>query len=173
VLSDFGLLDMEEVRKTHWNINRWKDEEVLVWKRAYVTRCSAIAVAGAIFTSVGLGSLSLPDTDDNHLTARALLSCSMALGILSVIYATTQQQTVAMLNSSLEIRLYLSSGGLDRINHSYAMRYRLLPLESSVATVKQFGLPSLLLKLAVLLYLAGFVIYILFAWLNNAGTERP
>lgn len=47
------------------------------------------------------------------------------------------------------------------------MPYRLLPLESSVATVKQFGLPNLLLKVAVLLYLVGFGIYILFSWLNN------
>jgi hypothetical protein len=48
------------------------------------------------------------------------------------------------------------------------MPYRLRPLESSVATVKQFGLASLLLKVAVLLlYLVGFGIYILFAWLNN------
>jgi hypothetical protein len=175
VLSSVGLLDTEEVRKTHWNINRWKDQEVLAWKSSYVTSCSAIAVAGAIFASVGLGSLSLPNIDDTHWTARALLSCSMALGILSVIYATSQQQTVAMLNNPLEIRLYLSSGRLDRNNHPYAMPYRLLPLESSVATVKQFGLPSLLLKLAVLLYLVGFGIYILFAWLNNVerkGTDH-
>lgn len=173
-LSGFGLLDTEEVRKTHWNINRWSDVEVLAWKTSYVTSCSAIAVAGAIFASVGLGSLSLPNIDNTHWTARALLSCSMALGILSVVYATTQQQTVAMLNNPLEIRLWLSRGRLDRIKHDYAMPYRLLPLESSVATVKQFGLPSFLLKLAVLLYLVGFGIYILFAWLNNVerkGTD--
>jgi hypothetical protein len=167
ILSGLGLLDTEEVRKTHWNINRWKDEEVLAWKNSYVSSCAAIAVAGAIFASVGLGSLSLPNLDITHWTARALLSCSMALGILSVVYATSQQQTVAMLNSPLEIRLWLSRGRLDRLQHDYQMPYRLLPLESSVATVKQFGLPSLLLKVAVLLYLVGFGIYILFSWLNN------
>ena len=174
ILSGLGLLDTEEVRKTHWNINRWKDDEVLAWKNSYVSSCAAIAVAGAIFASVGLGSLSLPNLDITHWSARALLSCSMALGILSVVYATTQQQTVAMLNSPLEIRLWLSRGRVDRLQHDYQMPYRLLPLESSVATVKQFGLPSLLLKVAVLLYLVGFGIYILFAWLNNVekkGTD--
>jgi hypothetical protein len=174
VLSGLGFLDTEEVRKTHWNINRWKDDEVLAWKNSYVSSCAAIAVAGAIFASVGLGSLSLPNLEITHWSARALLSCSMALGILSVVYATTQQQTVAMLNSPLEIRLWLSRGRVDRLQHDYQMPYRLLPLESSVATVKQFGLPSLLLKVAVLLYLVGFGIYILFAWLNNVekkGTD--
>jgi hypothetical protein len=77
VLSGLGFLDTEEVRKTHWNINRWKDEEVLAWKSSYVSSCSAIAVAGAIFASVGLGSLSLPNLNNTHWTAQALLSCSM------------------------------------------------------------------------------------------------
>lgn len=118
-MSGLGFLDTEEVRKTHWNINRWKDEDVLAWENSYVSSRAAISVAGAIFASVGLGSLSLPNLDNTHWTARALLSCIMALGILSVVYAITQQQTVAMLNSPLEIRLWLSRGRLDRFQHGY------------------------------------------------------
>jgi hypothetical protein len=49
VISYFPLastiVDLEAVRKTHLNINRWKDKELLEWKNSYVTGCSAIAVA--------------------------------------------------------------------------------------------------------------------------------
>ena len=39
------LLDLEAVRKTHLNINRWSDEEVIAWKGSYVSGCAATAVA--------------------------------------------------------------------------------------------------------------------------------
>lgn len=39
------LVDLEAVRKTHLNINRWRDEELLTWKNSYVSGCNAIAVA--------------------------------------------------------------------------------------------------------------------------------
>ena len=39
------LVDLEAVRKTHLNINRWSNEEVLAWKGSYVSGCSATAVA--------------------------------------------------------------------------------------------------------------------------------
>ena len=42
------LLDLEAVRKTHLNINRWSDEEVLAWKGSYVSGCAATAVAVCI-----------------------------------------------------------------------------------------------------------------------------
>ena len=39
------ILDMDEVQRYHWDINRWKDEEVIAWKTGYLSTCSAIAVA--------------------------------------------------------------------------------------------------------------------------------
>jgi hypothetical protein len=40
-----SIVDLEAVRKTHLNINRWKDGELLAWKGSYVDGCSATAVA--------------------------------------------------------------------------------------------------------------------------------
>ncbi|MCJ1280910.1 hypothetical protein MMC26_000227 [Xylographa opegraphella] len=167
-----SILDMDEVQRYHWDINRWKDEEVLAWKTGYLSTCSAIAVAGAIFASLGLSALGLPNLDQTHWTARALLSCSMALGILSVISATSQQQRASMLNNPLEIRLWLSRGQptTERLQR-YPWPFSVLPLESSASAVKQFALPKVLLNLAVLLYLLGFGIYLLFCWLENV--ESP
>ncbi|MCJ1288473.1 hypothetical protein MMC34_000001 [Xylographa carneopallida] len=165
------ILDMDEVQRYHWDINRWKDEEVLAWKTGYLSTCSAIAVAGAIFASLGLSALQLPNLNQTHWTARALLSCGMALGILSVISATSQQQKVSMLNNPLEIRLWLSRGrpSPERLRQ-YPWPFSVLPLESSASAVKQFALPKVLLNLAVFLYLLGFGIYLLFSWLDNVET---
>ena len=92
----------------------------------------------------------------------------MALGILSVFSATSQQQKISMLNNPLEIRLWLSRGrpSVERLLH-YHWPFSVLPLESSVSAVKQFALPKVLLNLAVFLYLLGFGIYLLFSWLEN------
>lgn len=49
------LVDLEAVRKTHLNINRWKNEELLAWKSSYVAGCSATAVA--VCVSAGSSTL--------------------------------------------------------------------------------------------------------------------
>jgi hypothetical protein len=140
----------------------------------------------AIFASVGLSALSLPNMDVTHWSARALLSASMAFGILSVTYATYQQQFIGMMNSATEIRIWLSCGKADRdptkgqppfwkslirlenYGIEYDLPYRLFPLESSMAAQMKMQLPSMLLQVAILLYLTGFGLYLLFAWLENA-----
>ena len=73
-----------------------------------------------------------------------------------------------MLNNPLEIRLWLSRGrpSPERLQR-YPWPFSVLPLESSASAVKQFALPKVLLNLAVFLYLLGFGIYLLFAWLDN------
>ena len=44
-LSSLGLLDMVEVQAAQWNINCWKDEEIMQWKRTYTDGCNAVAIA--------------------------------------------------------------------------------------------------------------------------------
>ena len=65
---------------------------------------------GAIFASIGLSALQLPNMNAVHWSARACFSSSMVLGLASVFTATRQHQTVGMLNSPLDIRLWLSRG---------------------------------------------------------------
>lgn len=45
VASLCGLINTGEIRKLHWNINTWKDEEVLAWKESYMSACTAIQVS--------------------------------------------------------------------------------------------------------------------------------
>lgn len=124
--------------------------------------------------------------DSTHWSARALLSASMAVGILSVTYATYQQNVIGMMNNAQEIRIWLSCGKADRGPKAprtefwkfiarvqggpieYDPPYSLFPLESSMAAQMKIQLPSTLLQLAIFLYLTGFGLYILFAWVENA-----
>lgn len=97
---------------------------------------------------------------------------SMALGVLSVVYASSQQRVIGMLNNPLEIRLWLSRGKVDLKQRKYRMPYRLFPLESSDAAIMIIGFPSTLLQLAVVLYLVGFGLYFLFSWLEKVDSDN-
>jgi hypothetical protein len=48
LLQFLRLIDIQEVRNMHWNINTWKDEEVKEWKTSYMANCNAIGVAVGI-----------------------------------------------------------------------------------------------------------------------------
>ncbi|KAJ9619127.1 hypothetical protein H2204_012774 [Knufia peltigerae] len=161
------LVDTDAVRQLHWNINTWTDDEVMAWKQSYISNC----LKGAIFASVGLTALQLPDMDSTHWSARALLSCSMMLGVLSVVRAASLQQHISVLNKAFDIRLWLSRGKAETEKTHYRPPFHLLPLESSVAALKQFSMPKVLLNLAVLLYTIGFGIYLLFAWVYHVDTD--
>jgi len=91
----------------------------------------------------------------------------MVLGIVSVVCSTSLQQEVGRLNNPLDIRLWLSRGKVDLEKRPYDPPYRLLPLESSISALKVSEIPGTLLRLAVMLFLAGFGIYLLFSWLDR------
>jgi hypothetical protein len=39
------LFDTDGIQNMHWNINCWKDEEVMQWKSNYISGCNAVSVA--------------------------------------------------------------------------------------------------------------------------------
>lgn len=39
------LFDTDGIQTMHWNINCWKDEEVMQWKSNYLSGCNAVSVA--------------------------------------------------------------------------------------------------------------------------------
>lgn len=176
-----------DVEKVHWDINYWTDKEVLAWRDSYVSGCSAIAVAvsiaiilhaphltrfkAAIFASIGLSSLSLPNMYETHWSARALLVSSMALGILSVVSATTHQQAVGILNDPVSIRLWLSRGKTSFFRDVDKSPFKSLPLDCSVPKLKSIGLPQLSLNISVILYFVGFGLYFLFLWVQKANGD--
>jgi hypothetical protein len=110
----------------------------------------------------------------------------MAVGILSVTYATYQHSVIGMMNNAQEIRIWLSCGKADRGakesqtdplkfvariqggSIDYDPPYTLFPLESSIAAQMKIQLPNMLLQLAIFLYLTGFGLYLLFSWLETA-----
>lgn len=69
-----------------------------------------LSLQGAIFASIGLAALQLPNMNAVHWSAQACFSSSMVLGVYSVFTATRQHQAVGMLNSPLDVRLWLSRG---------------------------------------------------------------
>ncbi|RMZ84570.1 hypothetical protein DV737_g1247, partial [Chaetothyriales sp. CBS 132003] len=168
-----GLVDTDNVRDIHFNINFWTDDEAVAWKSSYVASCNATSVAAAIFATLSLTALQLPELNSTHWTARACFIASMVLGVLSVMTATSQQNYVGMINNPLSIRLWLSRGQPEVGKHdSDNQPFNILPLESSVAALKVISFPQRLLQLAVLVFLAGFGLYCLFSWLENI-TEKP
>ncbi|RMZ87041.1 hypothetical protein DV736_g5733, partial [Chaetothyriales sp. CBS 134916] len=168
-----GLVDTDTVRDIHFNINFWTDDEAVAWKSSYVASCNATSVAAAIFATLSLTALQLPELNSTHWTARACFVTSMVLGVLSVMTATSQQNYVGMINNPLSIRLWLSRGQPEVGKHDADNQpFNILPLESSVAAIKVISFPQRLLQLAVLVFLVGFGLYCLLSWLENI-TEKP
>lgn len=93
----------------------------------------------------------------------------MVLGILSVTTATSQQQAVGMLNNPLAIRLWLSRGQPEPGKHVGNVPFNILPLEASVPAIKFISLPRHLLQLAVFVFGIGFLLYLLFGWLEEVS----
>jgi hypothetical protein len=94
------------------------------------------------------------------------MSSSMALGILSLACATSLYRQVSRLQSPLQIRLWLSRG---KSNRRYPPPFNMLPLESSISALEISEVPGTLLNMAVVLYLIGFGLYLLFSWLHNVA----
>lgn len=164
------MLDTENVQRYHYNINLWTRDEAMAWRDSYISRCSAVSVAAAIFASVGLTALQLQSMPDSHWSATALLTASMTLGIMSVCAATTLQNAVTDLSNDCEVRLWLSQGLGNWPDYSGTLYHNLL-LESSAATVALAESPTLLLNLSVVAYFLGFGIYLLYGWKwNIAGS---
>jgi hypothetical protein len=100
---------------------------------------------------------------------RALLSSSMMLGVFAVYFATSLQQTIAVLNNVFYFRLWLSKGlpSRNKIEDDPCNTYRQLPLDASAATLRLLAVPQRLLNLSILLYLVGFSLYLLLRWKAN------
>jgi hypothetical protein len=39
------LVDTRDLKRLHWDLNTWKDEEVQQWKDSHLASCNSIAVA--------------------------------------------------------------------------------------------------------------------------------
>lgn len=159
-----GILNTEDVQRYHFKINLWSKEEASAWRESYITKCTNIAVAAAIFATAGQSALSLESLTEAHWSAAALLTASMALGIFSVLVAVSLQNSVAMLSNHSEIRLWLSKG-LNGRYYDYPKPYDGLLLVSSAATVKLCDAPQLLLRLSIMAYFLGFGLYLLYVWI--------
>jgi len=127
---------------------------------------------GAIFATLGLTALQIPDMHEAWWFARAFCVVSMVLGVLSVITATRQHFDVVMLKSPLSVRLWLSRGrprGHDDLplwtepeaerRYANVTGIKDLPLESSVMSLKAVAMPRHLLDLSVLAFIIGFGLY--------------
>jgi hypothetical protein len=216
ILYFMRLVDTDALQEMHWNINLWTDKEVLAWRDSYLATYNAVSVAGAIFASIGLTALQLPDMYTVHWSARALCVASMILGVISVTMATSQQYALSTLKNPTSIRLWLSRGRptayefkgvfghrviptsihelrhfLDRTRNQEQRRHHPelstswrkqdkykddellngLPLESSVSVLKAVAMPRHLLDVAVLVFIIGFGLYLLFQWVENMGGQ--
>jgi hypothetical protein len=93
----------------------------------------------------------------------------MLFGILSVVAATSQHYAIGLINHPTALRLWLSRGK-PSIDHrtegseAYPHPYDTLPLESSISASLSIRFPRILLNIAVLLYLIGFSLYLIFSW---------
>lgn len=96
----------------------------------------------------------------------------MALGILSTISATSLQRRVSALNDATSIRLWLSVGGstLKGGNSMLDRFYELLPLMSSVSALQVAKAPNAHLHQALMMFITGFGLYLLFSWLYHVDS---
>ena len=126
-------------------------------------------------------ALSLPNLNQTHWTARAFLTAALVLGVLSVVTASYQQMSIGMLNKAVEIRLWLSDDfdeaqDVPTSQVSELREYVLtgkFPLRSSLSAQQLIRLPFALLIWAVYSFLAGFGLYLGFAWANHVDQNQP
>jgi hypothetical protein len=135
----------------------------------------------AIIGQVAVTALSLPNLSEIHWTARAFLTAALVLGVLSVVAASYQQMSIGTLNKAVEIRLWLSDD-FDETQEvptsqvSELREYVLngkFPLRSSLAAQQLIRLPFALLGWSVYSFLAGFGLYLGFAWANHVDQTQP
>lgn len=90
----------------------------------------------------------------------------MLLGVFAVYFATSLQQTIALLNNVFYFRLWLSKGlpSKKQIAADILDTYRYLPLDASAATLRLLAIPQRLLNMSILLYVVGFGLYLLLHW---------
>jgi hypothetical protein len=103
----------------------------------------------------------------------------MVHGVLSVVASSYQQMTIGMLNKAVEIRLWLSddfddaqdvpTANVDELRE-YVLNGK-FPLRSSLSAQQLIRLPFALLGWGVYSFLAGFGLYLGFAWTNHVDTD--
>jgi hypothetical protein len=52
--ASVGLLDLKGIQKIHWDINYWTNEEVMAWRKSYISNCSSVTIAVSIELSLGV-----------------------------------------------------------------------------------------------------------------------
>ena len=100
----------------------------------------------------------------------------MTVGVFSTIRAANLQQHISLLNDALSIRLWFSCGinsFQDPVisnlpNESTAV----CPLIASLSASESIRLPSRLLNLALILYVVGFGLFLLFRWTDGAKSTN-
>ncbi|KAB8360761.1 hypothetical protein FH972_024495 [Carpinus fangiana] len=168
------FVDVGALQEMHLNINAWTDKQTLAWRSSMLATYNAISVAGAIFATIGVTALQLQLLSEGHWIARAFLATSVPIGTFSLLTSTSLQQKISSLNSALSIRLWLSRGRPNATS-KYSSILQDLPLEASLTSIQLIQLPGQLLAIAGSLFVIGFGLSLLFAWLGqvqNASDDR-
>lgn len=152
-----------------------------------------ISPQAALISQLSSTTLQLPGLSHVHWTAPGCIIASLLFGVLAVILATVQQQVLGMLNNPEGVRMWLSNGHFypphrlcrprfdqsarevdeTACEHSHLAsraQYRgTAPtskkrLQVSIAAMQLLSMPHRFLSAAVVFFLAGFALYLGFAF---------
>ena len=146
------------------------DEEAIAFRDAVTNECNMTAVAvillrshfcslclsacqGAIIAQVAITGLSLPNMSSTHWIARTLLLLAIVSGCLSVYYACILQRIVGKLYRPDQIRNWL------RLPPHNDTEEEVNVFRPSLAAVLIVGAPFMMIKISIILFLLGLIVY--------------
>ncbi|GME53727.1 aspartate racemase protein [Neofusicoccum parvum] len=191
VLADL-VVDLREMRKVE-DMLESSDRSVMAFKDSHLHAVGSVSVVAALISQLSSTTLQMPGLSHVHWTAPGCIIASLLFGVLAVILSTFQQQTLGMLNNPEGVRMWLSNGhfypphALCRPRYDQLMREvderlcdsghlatpahfraRAPPekrrLQVSIAALQLLSMPHKFLSAAVVFFLAGFALYLGFAF---------
>ncbi|KAK7709123.1 hypothetical protein SLS57_008849 [Botryosphaeria dothidea] len=184
------IVDVREMRKVE-DMLESPDRSVIAFKDSHLNAVGSVSVAAAIISQLSSTTLQMPGLSHVHWTASGCIIASLLFGVLAVILATVQQQVLGMLNSAEGVRMWLSNGhfypphrlcrpmydeSVREVDENYCVHLASRAqfrgtaprgkrrLQVSIAALQLLSMPHKFLTAAVAFFLAGFALYLGFAF---------
>ena len=166
------LLDARDLEPLERLINEGTDEEVLDFRSSQLAIGSSTAVVGSLLASAAATMLTMNSLSDVNLTVRAMFTISLMLSMLTVFFTLVQQRELSTPTSAKLLRLWLWNGRV-RIPPTHHISGTPVDFpgrairESSMTAHYVIFAPFELLRIAIAVFLAAVVAYLVLVWQAN------
>ncbi|KAK0663583.1 hypothetical protein DIS24_g949 [Lasiodiplodia hormozganensis] len=187
------IVDVREMRKVE-DLLESTDRSVMAFKDSHLRAVGSVSTTAAIVAQLSSTTLQMPGLSHVHWAAPGCIIASLLFGVLTVILGTVQQQIFGTLNNPEGVRMWLSNGRFYPPHRFCRPRYDELVgetddsfcyhgnnlastaqfrgtapqgkrrLQVSIAALQLMSMPHKFLTAAVAFFLAGFALYLGFAF---------